>query len=281
MTSNDYSLKFILKLACALQVFLLGPLLWAMDFPDLVIPKKGIPKSEPVKELLKAPEKTSPPSPKEGLSSLEDVAWMFKKNLGIGDEQRVRILSLIQEMQGFYDHAYLTLRSQKGVQGEPWYKIRELYLSEKLGLEEDTERLGSELQQRYFKESLAITKLEFCKSVQNFGSYTPLLDRDYTSGKKIMIYVEVKGIVQNKSPEGQYLSSFQGRFVVKNESDVVVYRENTLNTFKDVAYSEKRDYFFWIIWRANLPRGSYELSFTVEDDANLEKSTLEKKFILR
>ena len=219
---------------------------------------------------------------------LEEFKKGVELNRTIPEEQRLRILSLIQELSGKPDHAYITLKTIPDVSEKSWFQLKELHLAETLGLQQDVQELGEQLQDKFFTPKLSIPKVEFCESVKAFGSYDTLDGKNLRSGGLVIIYIEIKGLKQendqkklNLDPATEiYKSRYTASFDILNSDDNTVFHHQTPNPQFDQSKSKRHDTYFWIKWRPNLTPGRYTLRAQIHDLLADRKTEFKKSFQL-
>lgn len=265
-------------------------------FPDLITPQLEktlqdlVDKNKEDSEELsnkKNNEKDESPSSiskKEELlvhsDALEELEAHVKKLRGLKPAQKASLLSLIQTLDERPDDAFITLKAMR-ISGEPnpWLQLQELYLSESLGLEEETRDLGEKLRGRWFPEQLLIPKVEFCRSVQTFGNFEPMGDV-LESGKHTLIYIELTGLTQEVETDG-YRRSYQVSFDVLADGTEGSDLSQPPQSFEDFSRSRRGESYVWIKWKAMLTPGPYRMVVNVEDHISGQSLKREKPFTIR
>ncbi|MBF0198325.1 MAG: hypothetical protein HQL32_11470 [Planctomycetes bacterium] len=235
----------------------------------------------PIKAITDAPTPLRLADPKAS-KTLADLELSLNDFVGLSEIEKLRLQSLIQEMRSKYDDSYLTWKSIKGYQHKNWFKMRELFLADKLGLEEDREQLAEDLYDRYFRKSFNIKKIEFCTGVQGFGNYTPLSSKDLAANQKVMVYVELEGLSQDLKHSDFYSSTCRASFnIVDEKSSLTVYSQIIEQDFQYKSRSKLNDYFIWFLWKAQINRGQYKFVLKIEDLGSSESQEKEKSFWLK
>jgi hypothetical protein len=204
----------------------------------------------------------------------------LKENQILSSEQRARLLVLLQELQGRPDDAYLTLKSLKESPKDMWYNVKELELSERLGLMGEVKRLGQDLSPVLFKPEFKIEKSVFCRSVKAFGEYEPLSTEEISSGQLMILYVEVLGLHQELKSE-KYHSRCLASFDVFNESKIKVFSYAAPTAFEDICYSKRQESYLWMKWRPGLLPGKYFIKVRLQDDLLKKEAEWEHSFDLK
>lgn len=244
-----------------------APLLDLTDLPENLdlAPK-------PQKEIKVSKEEVE----KQALVSLkQQLAEMSSLN----SAQQLRLISLVEEMQGKPDQAYLTLKKISEKEDKLWYAFRELYLSDLLGLEEDTHKLAHLINERLQLKRLKINKVQFCKSVKGFGifdAYPGTLSLNQTA----IIYVEIHYLDQ-QIQGGTYKSSCRASFDIRDKNGLSVYHFNYPNAFTYEAQSPLQDYFIWMKWTPSLPPGNYTMHLKIEDERSGNTDLFQHPFELK
>lgn len=233
------------------------------SLPDLIIPEK--------KEIIKK----KPP-----YSSLQDLEWSLEDVTTLDEIEKKRLKILLLELQGKHDSAYLTLKGIKNQKGQFWYKMKELFLVDKLGLEEDKIKISKSLKERLFEPKLEISKIAFCSSVQSFGQYKEIPKNELGKIRKMILYIEIQNLKQEiqTKKNSAYYSSFNAHFDILDDSGRIMYKHR-VNEFFDQSNSFKRDYYCWIKWVPSLARGKYTIVFHIEDTKIQSHCSFEKSFI--
>jgi hypothetical protein len=231
-------------------------------FPDIVVGE--IPKKVKKEKI----EKLEPINSDLTLIELENKLENFS-NLNKTD--KARLILLIHEIRGKYDSSYIKLKSLSNKKGYLWYQMKDLYLTEKLGLEEEKANILKKLSERIFLMPLMVKELKFCTKVNGFGQYKEIKKQILGRNKQTIIYVEIDGVFQKKSKDGNYKSGFKTYFNVEDESGRIVYQQSEKEPFSYITQSLKRDYYVWLRWTPNLVSGQYTLNFVLEDTNNGSK----------
>ena len=242
---------------------------YGLNFPDLM-------SSETTSQLIKAIQArqltnvhSSNVLKKDDSEAIKmaDLATLEKglaQNKILSTEQRVRLLMLLQELQGRPDDAYITLKTIKDSPKDAWYNMSELQLSERLGLDKDVQRLGKDLKPVFFNSDFKIEKIALCKSVQAFGQYEPFTDNDMKTGQLMILYVEYRGLFQEEK-NGRYHSRYLVSFDVWQDDQIKVFHYDALPA-EDIGYSERQEGYLWMKWRPALLPGKYKLKVRLVDD---------------
>lgn len=226
-----------------------------IDLPDALelAPKS----SENVKEIKVSKEEVQ-------TETLRALKKEIEQMTGLNKSQQLRLLSLIQEMEGKPDQAYLTFKRIKESDDRIWHSFRELYLSDILGLEEDTHRLSHLITDKLFLKQLKINKVEFCSSVKGFGIYEAMKG-SLSYQKPVILYVEVNHLKQVLE-SGYYKSSCKASIEIKDLSGKAVFDYQYPNSFKYQAKSSLNDYFIWVKWTPLILPGNYVMAFKITDE---------------
>jgi hypothetical protein len=198
---------------------------------------------------------------KQALSSLKR---QLENMSSLSSSQQLRLISLVEEMQGKPDQAYLSLKKIADKDEKLWYAFRELYLSDILGLEEDTHKLAHLINERLQLKRLKINKVLFCKSVKGFGIYDAY-PGSLSLNQTAIIYVEIHHLEQQVQ-SGTYRSSCRASFDIRDQHGLSVYHLNYPNPFAYEAQSPLQDYFIWVKWTPSLPPGKYKMHLNIEDE---------------
>lgn len=214
---------------------------------------------------------------------LSDLGDTLEKLRDLDKTQKARLLSLVYELRGLYDEAYLRLKQvpeEEKVQDS--YRLQELYLAEKLGLEAEVEELSKQLRHHYFRSNMVVKKSLFCTKVERFGYYDAVADNLLTTGKKILIYVEVGGVPQKTNADGFFTSELEGKFEVFDvEDDRSVFALQENQKFNYRSRSELSDYYVYVYWTPQLRSGSYRLVFSLEHRDSGQRAQGEILFKIR
>ena len=213
---------------------------------------------------------------------MADLATLEKglaQNKILSPEQRVRLLMLLQELQGRPDDAYITLKTIKDSPKDAWYNLNELQLSERLGLESEVKRLGKDLKPVFFNSDFKIEKIAFCKSVQAFGQYEPLADSELKTGQLMILYVEYRGLSQEEK-SGRYHSRCLASFDIWQDNQIKAFHFEALPA-EDIGYSERQEGYLWMKWRPALLPGKYKLKVRLVDDLKKHSVDFEQPFELK
>jgi len=213
-------------------------------------------------------EKLEPINSKLTFLELENQIENFSN---LEEVDKMRLIVLIHELQGKYDSSYIKLKSISNKKGDLWYQMKDLYLTEKLGLEEEKANNVKKLSERIFSMPLMVKELKFCSKVSGFGQYTEIKKQSLVKNKQTIIYVEIDGVFQKKSKDGNYVSGFNTHFNVEDESGKIVYQKSEKSPFSYKTQSLKRDYYIWLRWTPVLISGEYRLNFVLEDTYNGSK----------
>ncbi len=218
------------------------------------------------------------------LPTLENLELTLDRLQGLNKTQRLRLISLVQELRGRHDQAYLTFKDiPKEEENQDWYVLRDLLLSDKLGLEEEAAEQAERVKRRFLRENLAVSKCLLCSTVKRFGVYEEVA-ASLEVGRQVLIYVEVSGVAQSmkggerakksgadESKEkshratGTYASELRASFTVFSAEGREVFAMREPQIFPYDSQSVLRDYFIWMRWTPTLDPGNYKLVFRVED----------------
>lgn len=289
-----------------MKVWLLSLCLWplgalaAEGLPDLIDLPSGFnmspspqkvepspttsPKPEPEVTSLAPQKKPAPVELKVSESELQaQTLEALKKQIletsSFHPDQQLRLLSLVQEMQGHPDQAYLTFKRIKNQDQETWHAFRELYLSDILGLEEEAKTIGEILADKLFIKQLKVEKIAFCRSVKGFGRYDPF-PGPITSNREVILYVEVQNLKQVPEMQ-QFQSSCKASFTIYDSQDRPVYQFSYPQVFNYLARSPLNDYFIWMKYTPSLPPGSYKMDLEIEDQRALSRAKGEFHFEIK
>ncbi len=213
---------------------------------------------------------------------LGDLETTLKELQGLKDEHRARLLSLIHEMNGDFHYAYMSLKQLKEEPSQDrWRLFRELYLAERLGLEEEKARLAPIMIQKYENQLFALSEIHFCSKVESFGVYEEIKS-PLSSGSLVLIYVEVKGVQQREGKgESKYLSGMDGFFEVLDADEKSIFRIAESQSFDYASKSPLKDYYIWIKWKPYLMVGEYTLRVHLKDQSSSKTTSRDLSFSIR
>lgn len=261
----------------------------APDYPDLIeldMPEGSIHQNSAAKKTAE-PEIVPQAFEKENSTpqmSLEHLEKALQNSNGLKDEEKLRLLSLLEEMQGRYDSSYLTFKAIKGQSQKDWYLLRELLLSEKLGLEDDILKSLAQLDARYRREVLKIKKVVLCTSIKSFGQYDPIPQQALPLRKSALIYVEFTGLTHYQKSKGEYQMSFNGSFDILDTNGKLLYTEKLKKNkegYTITTKSKMKDFFIWTAWRPTVFRpGEYDMVVRLSENANVIDSKTHRFKIL-
>lgn len=247
-------------------------LAWGIpEFPDLYPDPGSMEKDKNVKMAAAndtppaeaAPVKSSGPAiASDALDELEKALGELR---GLDAEDRKKLLSQVQGLRKRYDMAYITIKSasREDGAGDGWTGLWELFLTDKLGLEDEAGELAQKLRGKYFSERIAVNKCLFCSSVTGFGRYKEL-PAPIESGKSLIIYAEIEGLSQ-KLDGGWHQSQVSASFDIRDEGGAPVSAVPEPQNFTDRAQSQLRDYFLFVGWKPVLSPGKYKLTIKVKN----------------
>lgn len=164
----------------------------ALEFPDLI-----------EDELNFTPAldgSVQKPAMKFGDIEISDLSDMIESSRRIDNQSRLRLSVLLSELLGRPDDAYIQLKSELRSEKADWYDLKELYLADLLGMEEEVRLKGKALRQRWFATEFNVGKIALCESVKAFGQYEPLNVLELRARQLMILYVECFGLSQ--SPRG-------------------------------------------------------------------------------
>lgn len=209
------------------------------------------------------------------LSQFSDYIGSMKQ---LSDTQKKRLQVLLYEMENRFDDAYLTLKKIPGYDSKLWYQMKELYLSEKLGLEEEKKRLEKKIQDKLVKKEIAIKKVKFCSKVTQFGEYTEIKAQSLEALKMVILYVEIADLTQKMSKTESYHSGVNAKFSIFDEADAMVYQHPEKIEFNYTSQSKKSDYYIWLKWKPRLSTGKYRIKFEVVDRQSKKTDQFDHEF---
>ena len=219
---------------------------------------------------------------------IQQLLKATKNNKIIPNEQKLRIISLLHELSGKPDNAYITLKTIPDVSEQPWFQLKELHLAETLGLQQEVQELGEQLQENFFIPKLSIAKIEFCQSVNAFGQYQTLEGKNLRSGGLTILYIEIKGLLQkndhkklNVEPKSKiFKSRYTVSFDILNSDENTVFHHQMPRPQLDQSQSKRNDTYFWIKWRPDLTPGNYTVHAQVHDLLADRKTEFKRNFQL-
>lgn len=233
---------------------------------------------------------------KSDLSALEkklkktfQAPFMTDEKNALQEHQRLRLLSLVQELLDKPDDAYISLNKINLDPKPDWHPLRELYLADVLGLKDDFDNLSTVVEKRWITPSLRIPKVAFCRAVQAFGDYEPLDANKLVSGEMIILYIEILGLQQNNDQEKiklspdryRYQSRYKASFSILDLNGNTVFQHYAPEPFHHTSKSQRRDTYLWMKWRPKLTPGDYRLRMLIEDELAMKTATAEKAFRLQ
>jgi hypothetical protein len=228
--------------------------------------------------------KPSPPS-----LNLQQLLELCQHSKKLSDTEQKRIRSLLQELLGKPDDAYITHKTIEGASEKLWHLSKELYLAEKLGMNQELEKLSQRLKNKTIQPQLEIQKVEFCRSVDGFGLYDIKSGKELRSGELCIIYVEMTGLFQKNDHEKievspiktpAFKSAYRSSFQILDHFDNSVFQYNNPREFEDRSHSPRHDSYAWIKWLPNLAPGSYTIKVNINDIYGDRNVQFEKKFKL-
>lgn len=252
---------------------LIGSILNAAPLPDLTDLPSDLdlaPKQE------KAVKVSQDDLEKQALVSLK---LQLEQITSLNPTQKLRLVSLIEEMQGKPDQAYLSLKKISNENDKLWFSFRELYLADLLGLEEDTHKLAHLINERLQLKRLKVNKVLFCKSVKGYGIYDAY-PGDLSLNQTTIVYVEIHHLEQQLQ-SGNYKSSCRASFDIRDQHGLSVYHYNYPNPFTYEAQSPLHDYFIWMKWTPSLSPGKYSMHMKIEDERSGTSDTFVHAFELK
>jgi len=123
------------------------------------------------------------------------------------------------------------------------------------------------------RAQLILERMCFCRSIKNFGDYTPLSPENvsFQPGEVVHIYVQVRNISSRRLRD-KYVTVLKGRFEISDENN----REKpptitwASQPREDVSASPRQDYYINFQFRVplNCPAGLYTIRIFVEDWTN-------------
>lgn len=226
-------------------------------FPDLVELSKKVEKKDKVRTI----------EPIFSDLTLIELKNKLENFTSLKDEEKQRFLMLIEELQGKYDASYLRLKAIKNQRGELWYQMKDLYLTEKLGLEEEKAIIVKKLSERFLTMPLKVNKIVLCSHVKSFSQYTEIKKQQVKGGVPFIIYTEIDGVYQQLGKDKKIKSSIEAYYHILDDEDRLIYQHKKM-PFSYTTHSAKRDYFVWFTHKTYLNSGRYTVKIYIKDLKN-------------
>lgn len=208
------------------------------------------------------PREQSPPPASEGL---QGILSQLPQLDSVDRTDRLRLQSLIQEIMGRPDMAYLTYQQiQPDDTRDAWRDLRMLHLTDKLGLEEEKNLYSEKLEKRFLNSTVRVTELQLCTRIRGFGDYDVIEPAEWESGMAVLVYAEVAGLSFVRE-EQKNVYKYSTAMQVLSRDGRSLWLSPDRDPFRVQSRSTPSDFHIWYRWIPSQPPGQYQLLFQVQD----------------